>query len=122
VNQVIRGLRLVVGRSRRRVENMEPYMSLDHFRHKGIHRTSAGGNIVQDVGTFGFLVQGSFNSINLAPDSPNAIQQLLLLFDCVSHNKYRRRTLQGYPGGYILVMGPRRVLNQNFEERRPIYV
>jgi len=74
-------------------------MPLDHFRHKGIHGTSAGGNIVQDVRAFGFLVQGSFNGVNLASNSPNTIQQLLLLFYCVSHKNLVAGLYKDTPAG-----------------------
>ena len=101
MNKIVRGLRLVIGRSSRRIEHMEPDMPLDHFRHERIHCASARGNVVQDVRAFGFLVQRPFNGIHLAPDSPYAIQQFLFLFDCVSHKKLFGRLYKDTPPGIL---------------------
>lgn len=65
---------------------MKANMSLDYFGHERVHRAAASRNIVQHHGTFRFLVERPLNGLNLAPDSPDTIEQLLFFFSCMSHN------------------------------------
>ena len=87
VNQVVGCLRLLTGRRSLWIEDMEADVSLDHLGHKSVHRTSAGGNVMQHLGTFGPLIERPFDSIHLAADPPYAIEQLFLFFLGVSHKK-----------------------------------
>jgi len=40
---------------------------------------------MQNIGTLSFLLERSCDRLYLASDSPNSIEQLLFLFDRVSH-------------------------------------
>ena len=65
----------------------EEVATLDHLSHESVHGTSASGDVMQHFGAFGFLVDGSFDGLNLASDSSYAIEQFLFLFCRVSHRK-----------------------------------
>ena len=90
VNQVVGRLGLLIGRCGLRVENVKANVPLDHLSHQSVHRTSASGNVMQHLGALGFLVDGSFDGLNLASDSSYAIEQFLFLFCRVSHKKPTR--------------------------------
>ena len=64
---------------------MAPDMAIDHFRHERIHRTSASGDVVQDFRAVGFEPEASLNGCNLTHDPVDAVQDLLLVFDCMCH-------------------------------------
>ncbi len=69
-------------------------MALDYFRHQGIHRATARGDGVQDLGALGFLIERAFDGFHLPLYAPDAIQQFLFLFDRVGHKIY---AFQAYP-------------------------
>jgi hypothetical protein len=100
---------------------METNMSLDDFSHKCVHSTSAGGNVVKHVRALGFLIQSPFDGIYLPSNASNAIEQLFLFLLCVSHKKTTFRSLQLYPGGYMVNEGSDS-LPEILEDRRPINV
>src|ERR1035441_7104921 len=60
-------------------------MTLDHFRHQGVHRASAGRDIVQDLRALALLIEGLLDRRNLAHNPPDAVQQPLLLLCRVIH-------------------------------------
>ena len=87
VNQVVGRLGLLIGRCGLRIKNVKADVTLDHLRHESVHGTSASGDVMQHLGAFGFLVDGSFDGLNLASNSSYPIEQFLFLFCRVSHKK-----------------------------------
>lgn len=72
--QIIRCQRLLVRRFRLWIKDMETNVSFNHFRHQRIHSAAAGGNIVQYVGAFRFLIERALDGLHLAFDSAHTIQ------------------------------------------------
>jgi hypothetical protein len=87
LNQIVRRLSLFIARGGLRIQHMKANVSFDHLRHERIHRAAAGGNVMQHLGAFSLLVDRPLDGLNLPPDSSYAIQQFLLFFCCVCHNK-----------------------------------
>jgi hypothetical protein len=63
-----------------RRKDVEPNMTLDHFGHQRIHGAPASRDIVKHLGALPFLIQCLFDGPDLAHDSPDPVQQPLLLF------------------------------------------
>jgi len=85
VNQIVGRLSLLIGRRGFGIQNVKADVPLDHLGHQSVHGASASGNVMQNIGTLSFLLERSCDRLYLASDSPNSIEQLLFLFNRVSH-------------------------------------
>jgi hypothetical protein len=84
-DKIVRSARLFGGCAAIRRKDVEPNMSLNHFSHQCIHGAPAGRDIVQYFGALSFLIEDLLDGRDLAHDSPDTVQQPLLLFSGVSH-------------------------------------
>jgi hypothetical protein len=58
---------------------MESDVPVQHLRHQGIERTTAGGNRVQDLRTVSLAFDCALDSLNLSANAADAIEHLLLI-------------------------------------------
>lgn len=76
-------------------------MTLDHLGHQGVHRAAASRDIMQHVGTFGVLVQGSSNRLHLALMRRTRFSSffgyMLGLGRCVGHSRFDRQFTINHP-------------------------
>ena len=84
-NEIIGGTSLLVCNPLVDGKNVEPDMTLDHFRHQRVHGATAGRDIVKNLGALSFLLEGFLNCPDLTLDSPDTVQQPLFLFEGVCH-------------------------------------
>lgn len=87
MNEIVGRLRLFIGRRGPGIKNMKPDVSFDDLGHQSIHRSPAGGDVMQDIGTRCLLIERSLDGVYLASDASYAIEQFLFLFCGVSHKK-----------------------------------
>jgi hypothetical protein len=74
-------------------------MPLDHFRHQRIHRAPAGGDVMQNVGALGLLIESSLDGFHLTSDTPYPIEQFLLFFDRMCHKMCDESLYKYTPAG-----------------------
>jgi hypothetical protein len=55
------------------VDEVEPDVSFQNLSHKSVDRTTARCDPVKDFRAFRFAFQGAFHSLDLTPDSTDAI-------------------------------------------------
>lgn len=60
-------------------------MSFEDFRHQGIDRSPAGSNLLKNLRAILLVLQQSLDGLDLAPDPPHAVEQLLFVTNCVCH-------------------------------------
>jgi hypothetical protein len=68
-----------------RVDEVRSDVLLDDFGEEAVHRATAGGNQVHDLGAPGFPLQSPFDSVDLPADAAHPVQELLPFVDRVSH-------------------------------------
>ena len=54
-------------------------MPIEHLRHQRIEGAPASGDGVQDVGTVGFALDGTFDGLNLAAEPADPIEHFLFV-------------------------------------------
>lgn len=74
LDEIVGGLCLFVGGTGVRVQDVEADVALDDLCHKRVHRTAAGGDVVEYIGALSLLIERSFNRIDLPADAPDTIQ------------------------------------------------
>jgi len=78
-------------------------MSLEEFGHQTVDCPAARGDDLQHIAARALLIECPLDRFNLASETPNAGQQLLLVLDCVSRNpSFRDYTIPWYG---ILISG-----------------
>jgi len=61
-------------------------MPFQEFGHQSVDRPATRGYDLQNLGARPLVIEGALHCFNLAPEPPNAGQELLLVSDCVSRN------------------------------------
>jgi hypothetical protein len=84
VDQFLGGPRLFRSGILIRVHYVEPDMPVKDLRHQGVDRSSARGDRVEYVRAIRFALDRGFYGLNLAANSTDAIQHLLLVTNDVS--------------------------------------
>ena len=67
------------------ISNVQADVVLKDLRHQPIERSPGGGNELEDIGAGPLSRECALDCLKLARDAPDALKQLSLLIDCVSH-------------------------------------
>ncbi len=73
-------------------------MLFEHLGQQPIHGATATGDLLHDIGAVRLRLQGALNRLDLAFDTPDAVQELCFSFEGVSH------------GGWFAARGGRPVI------------
>jgi hypothetical protein len=68
-----------------RSKNVLADMILHHLAHKAVDGAANGRDELQDVGAPDLLIERALDRLDLAPDTPNTLQQLVLLTYRMTH-------------------------------------
>jgi hypothetical protein len=105
MNEVVGGERLFIGGRGVGIEDVEADVAFDHFGHQRVHRAAAGGDVVEHVGAFRFLLEGALDRFHLPSDAAHAVEQFFLFLLSMSHKKTRFGLYKYTPAGISFLWG-----------------
>src|SRR5579859_184437 len=85
VDQLLAGVAHLFGGVLVDRHQMAADMILEHDRQEPVHGAAAGGDLLEDVDAAGFLLDGSFDRVELAAQAADSVEKLLLLLSDMSH-------------------------------------